>query len=206
MQRLYRYEAVAVYRRTPPPETRLGSIPQEKPRTLPDVGHPSDELERLFREHYTGLCAFVRRFVVDAALAEDIVQDTFVALWDRGAAMDVGVGIRTYLYRSARNAALNHLKHQRIVKRTRRHVPLALTPSNPSTDESARQTELAAAIEAAVLDLPERARLVFTLSREGGLTYAEIARTLGISDKAVEANLSRALAALRKRLSIFLES
>ena len=58
--------------------------------------------------------------------------------------------------------------------------------------------------EAATQALPERARLVFTLSREGGLSYSEIAETLGVTVKAVEAAMTRALRALRKDLEPFL--
>lgn len=188
----------------PAPETSLSSIPREKRRSTSGADQPLQALERLFREHYNGLCAFVRRYVGDSAVAEDVVQDVFVTLCGRSKAVELGAGMHTYLYRSARNAALNHLKHRRIVERKRRQVHLALSPSHASTDESARQKELAEAIESAVAELPERARLVFTLSREGGLTYGEIARTLDISKKAVEANLSRALAVLRKKLNIFL--
>jgi RNA polymerase sigma-70 factor (ECF subfamily) len=65
-------------------------------------------------------------------------------------------------------------------------------------------SELAAAAAAAVADLPPRCREVFTLSRARGLSYAEIAETLGISVKTVEAQMARALRGLRERLAPWL--
>lgn len=64
--------------------------------------------------------------------------------------------------------------------------------------------ELADAIAHAVDSLPERARQIFTMHREQGLSYAEIARALGPSVKTVENQMDRALKLLRARLAPFL--
>jgi RNA polymerase sigma-70 factor (ECF subfamily) len=63
------------------------------------------------------------------------------------------------------------------------------------------EQELATAIETAVSDLPARAREIWRLSRDEQLSYAEIARILGISIKTVETHMGRALRALRSRLA-----
>jgi RNA polymerase sigma-70 factor (ECF subfamily) len=68
-------------------------------------------------------------------------------------------------------------------------------------DRELRTTELAAALQSALARLPERRRLVFTLSREQGLTYNEIAKLLGISPKTVEMQMGRAYRTLRKYLA-----
>lgn len=161
--------------------------------------------ERLFRERYAGLCAFARRYVRDAALAEELVQDVFLALWQRRHALERRDSIAAYLFTSVRNAALNQLKHREVARRFRRDAALAAAPRPVAADEVAHHNELAEALEAAIADLPEKARLALTLSRDAGLTYAQIAETLGVSVKAVEANVSRALRLLRERLAPYLE-
>ena len=65
-------------------------------------------------------------------------------------------------------------------------------------------TELEAAVREAVASLPPRCREVFEMSRERGLRYAEIAEALGVTVKAVEANMGRALRILRERLAPWL--
>ncbi|HJU73447.1 MAG TPA: sigma-70 family RNA polymerase sigma factor, partial [Gemmatimonadaceae bacterium] len=70
-------------------------------------------------------------------------------------------------------------------------------------DESVTESELAAAVRAAVDRLPPRCREVFMLSRDSGLTYGEIAKALGISIKTVETQMGRALKALRESLKIY---
>jgi len=72
-------------------------------------------------------------------------------------------------------------------------------PAGP--DHQAVEAETVAAVRQAVSRLPERCRLVFTLHREQGLTYAEVAEVLGISPRTVEVQIGRALKSLRKCLA-----
>jgi RNA polymerase sigma-70 factor (ECF subfamily) len=76
--------------------------------------------------------------------------------------------------------------------------PQAHPTSNPET------TELATAADAVVSSLPDRCREAFLLSRIGGMSYAEIARTLGIAEKTVEAHITKALLVLRRELQHYL--
>ncbi len=133
------------------------------------------------------------------------MQDVFLALWQRRHALERRDSIAAYLFTSVRNAALNQLKHREVARRFRRDAALAAAPRPVAADEVAHHNELAEALEAAIADLPEKARLALTLSRDAGLTYAQIAETLGVSVKAVEANVSRALRLLRERLAPYLE-
>jgi len=161
--------------------------------------------EDLYCHHYAGLVAFARGYVDDFSAAEDVVQDVFLAVWRRWDELELRGKIRTYLYSAVRNAALDRLKHADGVLRHRTKATIALTPGPRPADEAVRHHELASAIEAAVQQLPERSREAFVMSRDGGLTYAEIAEVLGVSVKAVEASISRALRSLRHHLAPFLE-
>jgi RNA polymerase sigma-70 factor (ECF subfamily) len=159
--------------------------------------------DALFRTGYAPLVRFTDRMVRDAAAAEELVQEVMLELWRRRHALDPAGSAQAYLFQAARNRALNHLRHRRVVARTE---PLladdeAVAPSALATVE---ETELEDAVRAAVATLPPRCRQVFELSRGRGLRYAEIAGLLGVSVKAVEAQMGRALRHLRARLAPWL--
>ena len=160
--------------------------------------------ETVFRTHYAALCDFVDGYVRSREAARDIVQDLFVNLWERYDSPNPPPLATAYLYKAARNRALQHLRHARVV--TRHHMRVTQEPprSAAAADEEARARDVARAIEEAIDELPERCREVFLLSREQNLTYAQIAETLGISIKTVEAQMWRALKSRRASLAPFL--
>jgi RNA polymerase sigma-70 factor (ECF subfamily) len=158
----------------------------------------------VFRAHYAALVVAADRVLHDRAAAEDVAQEAMLELWRRREALPEGTRILAYLYQSVRNRALNHIRHLRVVRRAEPDVPLP-APSDPA-DAAARTAELDTAMRAAVGGLPDDVRETFQMSRVDGLTYAEIARTLGISVKTVEARMGRALRSLRDRLAPWLPS
>jgi len=161
-----------------------------------------DAFAAIFREHYAVLVGAAERLLGDRAAAEDVAQEVMLELWRRRAALPGDTRIRAYLYQSARNRALNHARHARVARRAEPDLPLPSAP--PPTDAGASTGELDAAMRAAVGALPGDVRETFRMSRTDGLTYAEIARAQGISVKAVEARMGRALRFLRERLAPWL--
>lgn len=157
--------------------------------------------DSLVRAHYGRLCDFVYRHVHSREIAEDIVQDLFVRILESGRFHDLDDPL-PYLYRAARNGAVSHLRGRRLRERLRERIPRPPTPRRADAEAELRELEYetARAVEA----LPRRTRLVFSLSRDQGLTYAQIARTLDVSVKTVESQMGRALKLLRQRLAPFL--
>ncbi|HEX2780287.1 MAG TPA: RNA polymerase sigma-70 factor [Gemmatimonadaceae bacterium] len=156
--------------------------------------------DTLFRAHYAALVRHVEGMLRRRDVAEEVVQDVMLELWRRRETLVVDDSLRAYLYRATRNRALNHLRHEAIVRRSEPE----LTPdpeSRPRGDAELVLEELDAAIKRAVAELPDRCREVFELSRMRGLKYSEIASTLGISVKTVEAQMGKALRLLRASLA-----
>ncbi|NUQ13193.1 MAG: RNA polymerase sigma-70 factor [Gemmatimonadaceae bacterium] len=163
-------------------------------------------LEIVFRAHYAPMASFVQRYVRSADLAEELVQDVFLKLWSRREQLAEIETFRTYLFRAARNTALNHLRRVKLERRWQEEQSLSEEPSSSfAADEEASEGEVAAAVQAAIQRLPPRCREIFLMSRDGGLTYAEIARALEISVKTVETQMGRALKSLRTSLQPFRE-
>lgn len=158
--------------------------------------------EALFRLHYAPLCGFVYRFVRSRDTAEELVQDVFASMWASRRSLDVRTSVKAYLYRAARNRALNWIEHQGVVRSWAERA-LAEPLSSPTDLPSRRieQAELRERIARALELLPERCRLVLRLRYLEQMTHAEVAEAMGISSKGVENQLGRGLKALRHHLA-----
>ena len=158
----------------------------------------------LFHAHYAALCGFAVRYVGERALAEELVQELFAALWERRERFTLRGGdasVRAYLFAAVRNRALN-LRARHAVERDwadaeGRADERALHRAPPAADAALEREELHERLHAAVESLPERCRLVMQLRWREQLSHAEIAAVMGISTKGVENQLARGLRALR---------
>jgi RNA polymerase sigma-70 factor, ECF subfamily len=164
-----------------------------------------DAFASVFRAWYAPLVRFAERVVGDRARAEEVVQDTLLQLWRRRTSLDAGGSVQAWLFHAVRNRALNVVRHDGIVARAKPKLVSALhlrrDEHDPSdADIALAEAELHFAIDAAVDALPRRCREIFILSRRHGLRQTQIATRLGISLKAVEANITRALRELRATL------
>jgi len=159
--------------------------------------------DAIFREWYAPLVRIVEGIVRERAVAEEIVQEVLLEVWRRRERLAAEEAPRAYLIRAARNRALNHIRHLRVEQRgaPRAAGPTETAPTGPALLVEA---ELEAALRGAVDALPPRCREVFELSRVHGLPYADIARSLDISIKTVEAQMGKALRLLRERLAPWL--
>lgn len=157
----------------------------------------------LFEKYYPLLTRFVWRYVNSKAVAEGLIQELFTILWEKRNELDMKteISIRSYMYRSARNLALNHLKHQKI--KDKYDSIWANKKENPKIEykENYNEIRIQKTIEHAIEQLPTRSKMVFKLSKYDGLTYEEIALVMNISVKTVESQMTRTLKKLRLELS-----
>jgi RNA polymerase sigma-70 factor (ECF subfamily) len=163
-----------------------------------------EAFEAIFRTHYAALVRFGESILGDRAQGEEAAQDVMLELWRRRDSITVESSLQAYLFRATRNRALNSIRHDRIVQREEANVASIMVPV-ASSDRRVLQSEIDIAVRDAIETLPPRCRDVFKLSRYNGLTYAEIASTLEISVKTVEAQMGKALRVLRGRLAPFVE-
>lgn len=159
--------------------------------------------DALVTAHCDRLCRYVFRYVQSRDVAEDLVQDVFLHFWERGDDLTVRDPL-PYLYQAARNRALTYLRHIRLHERWQANVQAAEEAPTERLSAEAEYTELTVAVERAVAALPERCREVFTMSREQGLTHAEIAHVLGLSPRTVESHVWRALTMIRAAAAPYL--
>lgn len=134
--------------------------------------------------------------------AKDVVQEVFIALWDKRADLNVYSSFSSYLFKAVHNRALNIFVHQKYKDDYASSFQHYLDYESPQADESLRKKELAALIEREIAALPEKMREVFRLSRNEQLSHKEIAEKLGISELTVKTQVKKALRTLRLKLGL----
>lgn len=165
----------------------------------------------LFNKNYLSLVKYAASFV-DMDNAEDIVQDAFVELWERREEIEAGSYISSFLYKSVYSKSINKLKHIAVVnKYSSARIELYqekqkyLSPENAEVLKNIENKELKEKIEKAIDSLSPQAKSVFRLSHIFGLKNKEIAETLSISPRTVEAHLYKARTLLKQKLSYLLK-
>lgn len=151
------------------------------------------EFEAYFRKLYLPLGMYALRLVDDADVAEDMVQDSFVRVWqyiEDGGEIE---NFPSFIYRSVRNACLSYLRN-RYETVSESEIPEA---GEEEIDTSIRDARIWRAID----DLPRKCREVFLMSKRDGLTNEEIAEEMGISIKTVKNQMTKAYGRLREALS-----
>lgn len=153
--------------------------------------------EAVYREYYTQLCYYCVKYVENFEDAEGIVQDLFVKLWDMHKDLKINTSLNAYLYRAVQNYALNFLKK----KKTKDKYFIVNADVSKDVHESGlvkmEEDELRVILKHAILNLPEKRREIFELSRFDGLKNSKIANELSISVKTVESQMTKALKYLR---------
>jgi RNA polymerase sigma-70 factor (ECF subfamily) len=173
------------------------------------VGGEKD-FELVFNTYYRCLLGFIKEYLPDLDIARDIVQETFITLWERKDLLNADTNLRAYLFTIARNKSLNHIKRIQLEKRTSSGTASRLAAEQLNyyalKDESALrvyQSEFEKLVAEGIDTLPEQCRKVFNLSRRGYLKNQQIADELNISVKTVESHLTKSLKILRKKLAAY---
>jgi RNA polymerase sigma-70 factor (ECF subfamily) len=148
------------------------------------------DLELLIADHQAGVFRYLCRFLGQREAARDLTQEVFLRVARATVPDTTDDGRRAWVFRIARNLALNHVRDTR---RANRVVALA-DAHRPATQE------LSLAIDQALASLAELDRDVFLLRESGGLSYAELATACEITEDAVRARLRRARQQLREQL------
>ncbi|EXF46630.1 RNA polymerase sigma-70 factor, ECF subfamily, HasI [Pseudomonas sp. BAY1663] len=159
------------------------------------------DLKALFLRHGNAVRNLLLRRSRDPQLASDLTQESFLRLAEQARNGPVD-NSPAYLFRIAQNLLIDHIRQQQR-RRTDSQPNEAIAHIEDETPDLERQ--LAARqrlkkIREAVAELPPRTQQIFRLNRLQGLTYAEVARHLGISDSSVQKHLTRALQHVAERL------
>jgi RNA polymerase sigma-70 factor (ECF subfamily) len=152
----------------------------------------------LFEELYAPLLNYANMFLNSTETAEELVQEAFLMIWEKRREVDDSFNIKAYLYKSVHNQALNFIRHQKVVLK---HADSEYENSDRFISKAKEPNPfLSQALYKAIDELPQRARLIFQMSRIDGMRHKEIADELSISEKTVEVQVRKARHFLKKKL------
>jgi RNA polymerase sigma-70 factor (family 1) len=155
-------------------------------------------------ERYKGLLyIYACKIVKDDDIAEDLVQEIFIYLWDKRQTINFNSSISSYLYSAVRYKFFDLVDHQKVRADYVQAFQEFLDQGEYVTDNYILEKELSALIEKEIANLPAKMREVFLLSRKENLSNQEIAERLDISEKTVKNQLSASLKLLRTKLGLF---
>ena len=169
-------------------------------------GEP-DAFDALFERWATRLLRFLTRMVKDPAVAEELVQETFLRVHRARDRYSPEARFSTWLYTIAANAARNELRRpfrrhpHESADAEREGAPLQLEAREPTTDAVVHARRVGETVEAALSHLPERQRAALWLCAVEGFSYAETAESLDTTEKSVKALVHRARVALAKHVT-----
>lgn len=152
----------------------------------------------LFREFYQSLVMFAMRYIKEQGEAEDIVQDVFVAVWEKKEKFLSYQSFRVFLYNSVRNTCLNRIKHRKVEEK---YIDYSLKNDNKTdeTDYELIEEEVYRRLFQTIDELPARCREIFLLHLDGKKNE-EIASLLHLSILTVKTQKKRAMYVIRERL------
>ena len=165
---------------------------------------PDAALEQLYDEHYVRLVRLAVLLLGDVGRAEEVVQDSFVAVYQRmcrTGGVEVLLNTPAYLRQTVVNRSRSVLRHLKVVSLHPSEAPL----DEPGADHDVLRGVGRQAVIDALARLPRRQREVLALRYYLDLSERDIAETLRISPGAVKSHASRGAAALRRHLSHLLE-
>lgn len=160
----------------------------------------SKEFEELFRLYWERLFSYCCHYIDDPENATEIVQDIFTSIWNRKATLQIESSIEKYLFSAVRLSVANYYRKNASKKH---HLEIFLQQSEKSSNNTLEKVmyhDLNRQVVSLVDKLPDRCKEVFELSRNKGFNIREIAVKLLISEKTVEAHLTKALRFLKENL------
>jgi len=156
----------------------------------------------LFSEYYDWLCNYVNNLCNDRLLAEDIVQDAMVNIWEKRKSIIITISLKSYLFKTCHNQFLQHIRTKKIqfdtLDKIRWDVISEATLENDLYDFKMEK------LNRLIDQLPPRCKEIFIQNKLEKKKYREIALEMGISVKTVENQMSKALHFLRANAATFM--
>lgn len=165
-------------------------------------GDDSSAYKELYHLLYHRLHAFAQGIVRNHEVAEEIVSDVFVKLWQQRARLSQINNLTVYLYVATKNLSYNYLLRRQKETQGGLHelMQVSVGRFSPSPEQLLISEEMVRKIEDAIQHLPPKCKLIFKLVKEDGLKYKEIAEILQISVKTIDAQLAIALRKIKKAI------
>lgn len=154
----------------------------------------------LFEKYYTRIYGNALQLLKVPAMAEDIAQQVFLRVWEHRSRLNEVEQLRAWLFQIARNLIADRFREKVLEERYISFAIELLQSTGESPEDVIMHRQRADILKQALDGLSPKQRAVYSLSREEGKTYQEIAEQLGISRDTVKEYMQIALARIRQYL------
>ena len=159
-----------------------------------------EDLRNLYELYFVAIRNFLYYKTRDADLADDLVQEVFIKVWEKRDTIRKET-VKSLMYTMANNLVINHFNHMKVVYAHEADATGAGSHVEKQTPEYCyEEKEFELELNRVINSMPDGSREVFLMNRIEKLKYDEIAERLGLSVKAVEKRMSKALAIIREEI------
>jgi RNA polymerase sigma-70 factor (family 1) len=158
-------------------------------------------LSELYMRYWDKLLVVAANHLDSPEEAEEVLQDIFFSLWQRRETLELKYSLATYLSVAVKYRIINLMDKQYRLRHKMKSSISEAEMLSPSAETGLLEKELMEQIAIAVKRLPEKCRIVFTMSREQGMSHKQIAAELNISEKTVTNHLTKAIKDLKDGLN-----
>ncbi len=161
-----------------------------------------DAYAYLMDSYYNKLCVYAKSLCRDVYLAEDIVQNIFMIVWEKRDRLKHSYSIKSYLYQSVYNEFINqYRKKNSLLSLEKEYIHTLKNLLEEEEEEDPNDlSRLITLVKEEIQNLPPKCKKVFILGKQDGLTYAEISEHLGVSFRTVENRMSKAFSLIREKV------
>jgi RNA polymerase sigma-70 factor (family 1) len=156
----------------------------------------------LFRLYSAKVYHFSYSYLKSTAEAEEIVQDTFIKIWEKRETINTAYSFSGFVFTVAHHLILNRIRKIRNENQCKAMLAKDGILIKNETEEKILHAELEKVQQAALTELPPRRKIIYQMIREDGMTYKQVAEQLNISVKTVESQMTEAIKHFRAKLSL----
>lgn len=169
----------------------------ENIKQMLDKGH-TVAFTNFYTQFFKKLLIESDKYVKDIHVAEEIVQDVFLKIWERSEDLDHIKSIKSYLYRSVINSSINYINRQRSLEQ--HHQKIINDFTEEDVEQLDEENELIVILFDKIERLPPKCREIFKMNRFERMKYKDIAAKLNISERTVENHIANALKILKEAM------
>lgn len=156
----------------------------------------------LFRLYGPKLYHFSYRYLKSTEEAEEIVQDTFMKIWEKRFLVDASYSFNGFVFTVAHNLILNRIRKMRNETHCKATLEKNTSTVRNDTEEKILLAEVETVLQEALVELPPKRKVIYQMIREEGKTYKQVAEQLNISVKTVESQMTEAMKHFKTKLSL----
>lgn len=172
---------------------------------------PTFDFEEIYISYFSRMKMFAMEYIQSEEDAENIVQDVFMALWEKRKVLPYETNILSYLIVSTKNRCLNHLRHEKLVQEVTSKLTEELTIEmelkqmslENLNDALFSEPNLEAIITDAIQALPEKCREIFIKNKLEGIKQKDIAEEMHLSIKTIESQMAIAYKKIKEKLKYY---